>query len=70
MKIFTEVSSVINANFLTGIQRTVIEIVSRLIADYKDNFVLLFSNKRGTYHRVYNYSFLQKFYFSDDEYPL
>ena len=70
MKIYTEVSSVIKANYLTGIQRTVIEIVYRLIKAYGDDYTLLFSNERGKYHRVYNHSFLQRFYFSKDDYPL
>ena len=70
MKIYTEVTSVIMANYLTGIQRTVIEIVSRLIMDYGNDYILLFSNERGNYHRVYNYSFLQRFYYSKEDHSL
>ena len=70
MRIFTEITSLLEADFLTGIQRTVIEIASRLIRYYGENYFLVICRIPGQYQRVNNADFLRHFVLNETAIPL
>ena len=70
MRIFTEITSLLEADFLTGIQRTVIEIASRLIRYYGENYFLVICRISGQYQRVNNADFLRHFVLNETAIPL
>ena len=70
MKIITDVSSLYETDYLTGIQRTTIEVLARLISFYGDNCWLVTCKRSELYQRVDNSCFLQKYYFGKSSCPL